>query len=127
MKKLNKKQEFEKMQKMYNNCTGVKDKMDFATFTFKYYDDMIKKYEECRDYWSSTEWHKFMEEAEKAAEEKKETPEDEIARLKAKIAELEAAKPQPAVQAAAQPTEKKKRVIIVRKKPAVNSQSTVSQ
>ena len=120
MKKLNKKQEFEKMQKMYNNCTGVKDKMDFATFTFKYYDDMIKKYEECRDYWGSTEWHKFMEEAaaEKPADETNETPEDEIARLKAKIAELEAAKPQPAVQTAAQPV--KKRVIVVRKKPAVS-------
>ncbi len=121
MKKLNKKQEFEKMQKMYNNCAGLKDKMDFATFTFKYYDDMIKKYEECRDYWGSTEWHKFMEEdVEKPAEEKKETPEDEIARLKAKIAELEAAKPQSAVQAAAQPVEKKKRVIVVRKKPTVS-------
>jgi len=122
MKKLNKKQEFEKMQKMYDNCTGVKDKMDFATFTFKYYDDMIKKYEECRDYWGSTEWHKFMEEAaaEKPVDETNETPEDEIARLKAKIAELEAAKPQPAVQAAAQPVEKKKRVIVVRKKPAVS-------
>ena len=120
MKKLNKKQEFEKMQKMYNNCAGLKDKMDFATFTFKYYDDMIKKYEECRDYWGSTEWHKFMEEAEKEAV-KKETPENEIARLKAKIAELEAAKPQPA----AQPV--KKRVVIVRKKPAVSSQPTVSQ
>ena len=118
MKKLNKKQEFEKMQKMYDNCTGLKDKMDFATFTFKYYDDMIKKYEELREYWGSTEWHKFMEEAavEKPAEEKKETPEDEIARLKAKIAELEAAKPQPD----AQPVEKKKRVIVVRKKPAVS-------
>ena len=116
MKKLNKKLEFEKMQKMYNNCTGVKDKMDFATFTFKYYDDMIKKYEELREYWGSTEWHKFMEEAEKEAaekpaEEKKETPEEEIARLKAKIAELEADKP----------VEKKKKVIIVRKKPAVNN------
>ena len=117
MKKLNKKLEFEKMQKMYNNCTGVKDKMDFATFTFKYYDDMIKKYEELREYWGSTEWHKFMEEAEKEAaekpeEEKKETPEEEIARLKAKIAELEAAD---------KPVEKKKKVIIVRKKPAVNN------
>jgi len=122
MKKLNKKQEFEKMQKMYNNCAGLKDKMDFATFTFKYYDDMIKKYEELREFWGSTEWHKFMEEdVEKPAEEKKETPEDEIARLKAKIAELEAAKPQPA----AQPV--KKRVVIVRKKPAVSSQPTVSQ
>lgn len=125
MKKLNKKQEFEKMQKMYDNCIGLKDKMDFATFTFKYYDDMIKKYEECRDYWGSTEWHKFMEEAEKEAAEKpadatEETPEDEIARLKAKIAELEAAKPQPAVQAATQPVEKKKKVIVVRKKPAVS-------
>lgn len=118
MKKLNKKQEFEKMQKMYDNCIGLKDKMDFATFTFKYYDDMIKKYEECRDYWGSTEWHKFMEEAEKEAEKPaeatEETPEDEIARLKAKIAELEAVKPQPA----AQPVEKKKKVIVVRKKPA---------
>jgi hypothetical protein len=126
MKKLNKKQEFEKMQKMYDNCIGLKDKMDFATFTFKYYDDMIKKYEELREYWGSTEWHKFMEEAEKETAEKpaedstEETPEDEIARLKAKIAELEAAKPQPAVQAAAQPIEKKKKVIVVRKKPAVS-------
>ena len=123
MKKLNKKQEFEKMQKMYDNCTGLKDKMDFATFTFKYYDDMIKKYEELREYWGSTEWHKFMEEAEKEEAEKpaeatEATPEEEIARLKAKVAELEAAKPQPAVQAAAQPV--KKRVIFVRKKPAVS-------
>jgi broad specificity phosphatase PhoE len=126
MKKLNKKQEFEKMQKMYNNCAGLKDKMDFATFTFKYYDDMIKKYEECRDYWGSTEWHKFMEEAEKEAEKPadatEETPEDEIARLKAKIAELEAAQPEPE---AAKPV--KKRVIVVRKKPEVSSQPTVSQ
>jgi hypothetical protein len=63
-----------------------------------------------------------MEEAEKPVDATEETPEDEIARLKAKIAELEAAQPEPE---AAKPV--KKRVIVVRKKPEVSSQPTVSQ
>ncbi len=124
MKKLNKKAEFEKMQKMYSNCPTVCEKMDLVTFSFKYYDDLIKKYEELRKFWGSSEPQKFLDAAakeqaenEKAAPvdetKKEETPEEEIARLKAKLAELEAAKP----------VEKKKKVIIVRKKPAPVAES----
>lgn len=60
MKELNRKSEFEKMQRMYENSTGVHGHMDLVTFAWNYYNDQIKKFEELRNFWTPSELQKFF-------------------------------------------------------------------
>lgn len=60
MKKLNRKNEFERMQVMYENSKGIHDSMDLITFAQNYYDGQIKKFEELRNFWTPTELQRFL-------------------------------------------------------------------
>lgn len=59
-KKLNEMAEFVKIQKMYENNTGIHDRMDLIAFAQKYYDDLIKKFTDCRQFWTSERLSNFF-------------------------------------------------------------------
>lgn len=61
MKKLNRKSEFEKMQKMYENSTGIHGHIDLVTFARNYYDGQIRKFEELRNFWTPSELQRFLQ------------------------------------------------------------------
>lgn len=60
MKELNRKSEFEKMQRMYENSTGIHGHMDLVKFAWNYYNDQIKKFEELRNFWTPSELQRFF-------------------------------------------------------------------
>ena len=60
MKKLNRKFEFERMQKLYANSLPKVQHMDLVTFAWNYYNDQIKKFEELRNFWTPDELQKFL-------------------------------------------------------------------
>lgn len=59
-KRLNEKDEFVKIQKMYENNTGVHDHMDLITFAQNYYDGLLKKFTDCRQFWTPESLSQFL-------------------------------------------------------------------
>lgn len=62
MKTLNKRYEFERMQKMYQNSLPKVAHMDLVTFAWNYYNDQIKMFEEYKRFWTPSELAKFLSE-----------------------------------------------------------------
>lgn len=61
MKKLNNEKEFERMQKLYENSTGIHSRMDLLAFAQNYYDGLLRKFQELRNFWTPEELAKFLQ------------------------------------------------------------------
>ena len=68
--RFDKRKEFERMQKMFDNTvkqskSGKYDHMDLLTYSWNYYNDQVKLYEMLRDFWRADSVKVFFEEERK--------------------------------------------------------------